>query len=1066
MELKGKGNTNLIFLENDQISPSEILLNNNKINFNKVLENTLPSLIGYIYCINIDSNKEINTVIIKWETLLASTSYMFYNNNQLISLNIKNFNTSAVTNMDSMFFGCYSLTSINLDHLETSSVTNMKNMFYQCNGLKYIDLKNFNTSLVNNMDNMFGHCYRLESININSLNTSLVNVMRSMFANCYSLISLNLNNFNTSLVKDMSNMFYACNSLKSLHINNFNTKSLNNIKSMFYKCFSLISLDLDKFDTSQISIFENVFYSCNSLVSLNIRNFNTSLAKSMKNMFYECTSLTFLNLGNFDTVSVTSMENMFYGCYSLISLNISSFNTKSLVNMGNMFSYCNNLISIDLSKFDFSNVLNINKMFLGCNNLQFINLSNFYNDLNLNMHNVFLGTPDNIVYCYNNGTNNDNLNKLKFQLSSKKYSVEHCSQNWQNYQEILNNNKCISIFCDENSELKYLYENNCYSKCPEGTHESNNNKYICEKNNNNNDISSQICYLNNFVKNECDTNKKYTKNDYNIIISIIEEIKKGNMTPEISNVLLGKKEDIVIKEGNVIYQITSTYTQNNLKYTNISYIKIAECENLLKAKYNISKNVSLIIFKYDIFLPELLIPIIGYEIFHPTTNQHYDLNICKDIYINTFIPISISDDIIYKHNPYDKYYSDICVVYPNKNNDNITIYDRKNEYNNRNMSICPINCIFIDYDNTIKIVHCKCKIQNSSIIIEKINNKKILLNNFRNIKSTLNTNIIKCYNKLFSKEGLKNNIANYLFLIIIFVIIIETFLFYINEYKNLSNIIANILYSRKENNIFSNNHKLKNEKSPMQIKTVNSKDIFYNKFDNILDKKSTNFNWINYKNNELNLLNYKNSVKYDRRNFYQYYISILKENHLIICLFYNNNDFNTKKIKINFLLFSFSLFYFINALFFTEIAIHYILKGKNFSFFIPQIIYSTFISHFIIIIFKIIFSIKKIMLEISKRNEFEDEYKIKKFIKEIKIKFILFFIICIILLIIFWYYISCFCAVYKKAQNYLIIYTCISFALFSLSPFIIYLLSGLARMESIKNKGKLLFSFGQILKYF
>ena len=207
-------------------------------------------------------------------------------------------------------------------------------------------------------------------------------------------------------------------------------------------------------------------------------------------------------------------------------------------------------------------------------------------------------------------------------------------------------------------------------------------------------------------------------------------------------------------------------------------------------------------------------------------------------------------------------------------------------------------------------------------------------------------------------------------------------------------------------------------------------------------------------------------MKYDRRNLYQYYISILKENHLIICLFHNDNDFNLKKIKINFLLFSFALFYFVNTLFFTDITIHYILKGKNFSFFIPQILYSTIISHFIIIIFKIIFSIKNIIFEIPKKNEFEDEYKIKKFMKEIKIKFILFFIICIFLSIIFWYYISCFCAVYKKVQNYLIIYTCISFALFALSPFIIYLFAGLARMESIKNKGKLLFSFGQILKYF
>ena len=48
-------------------------------------------------------------------------------------------------------------------------------MFLNCTSLGYLDLSNFNTSNVTNMEDMFNGCYKLKKINgINKFNTEKV----------------------------------------------------------------------------------------------------------------------------------------------------------------------------------------------------------------------------------------------------------------------------------------------------------------------------------------------------------------------------------------------------------------------------------------------------------------------------------------------------------------------------------------------------------------------------------------------------------------------------------------------------------------------------------------------------------------------------------------------------------------------------------------------------------------------------------------------------------------------------------------------------------------------------
>ena len=80
---------------------------------------------------------------------------------------------------------------------------------------------------------------------------------------------------------------------------------------------------------------------------------------------------------------------------------------------------------------------------------------------------------------------------------------------------------------------------------------------------------------------------------------------------------------------------------------------------------------------------------------------------------------------------------------------------------------------------------------------------------------------------------------------------------------------------------------------------------------------------------EINSFDYEKALKYDKRSYLQYYISLLKLKHLLIFTFIIKNDYNSRSIKISLFFFSFSLLYTINSFFFQDKTIHKIMKIKE-----------------------------------------------------------------------------------------------------------------------------------------
>ena len=559
--------------------------------------------------------------------------------------------------------------------------------------------------------------------------------------------------------------------------------------------------------------------------------------------------------------------------------------------------------------------------------------------------------------------------------------------------------------------------------------------------------------------------------------------------------IINEENDIIKIENNILYQITSSFNQNNRNYQNISSIDLSECENYLKGKYDILENETLIIFKTEKYLDEILIPIIEFEVFNPKTKEKLDLNFCKNSSINylIYIPVFINDSILFKYEQNSSYYNDICYTYTTDNGTDITLYDRQKEFNDKYLSLCPLNCTYNGYDQINKKLICLCEFQ-ERILFSDINYEQ-LIHNFTIIKRKTNFDILKCYKLLFLDKGLIKNAGSYIILLIIILYIISGIYFYLKGYDIICNQINDILNPNfLDNNKNNNNFVIKDgfkEKIPDNFTKIKKINI-YNKKNNIsresidskldsgfmLNKnknkkfnqlfKKENIKKIGYVDYEINTIQYNEALKNDQRTYLMYYISLLKKEHILISALIPNKDYNAYVIKICLPFFSLALYLFINAFFFNDTTIHmiYINKGSyNFKYFLPKIIYSLLIASIIIVIIKRLSSTQQNILEIkNEKNRYKLKGKVLIVLKCIIIKFICFFVFSIFFLILFWYYLSSFCAVYKNTQKILIKNTLISYFISLIYPFIFWILPGIFRIPALKGAGECFYKISQILQ--
>ena len=320
---------------------------------------------------------------------------------------IEYLNTSEVTNMGSMFFDCNELESVDFSHFNTEKVERMDQMCTYCYGFKHIDLSSFDTHNVKSMNWMFADCQNLRTIYaIEGLNTDALTESYEMFRNCYHLVGGQGTTFNNDhlyadyahvdggpdnpgyftdknapeayavYTEENTTLTFYCDyqrysrtgktySLKADGTNpewNLDGTSANvtnvvfdpsfanarprSTKNWFYGMYNLESIEgMESLNTSEVTDMSYMFGNCQKLTSIDVSHFNTSKVTKMSDMFAACWELTSLDLSSFNTANVTEMDWMFYGRNNLQTIYVGEgWSTAAVTNSEDMFNKCHSLV--------------------------------------------------------------------------------------------------------------------------------------------------------------------------------------------------------------------------------------------------------------------------------------------------------------------------------------------------------------------------------------------------------------------------------------------------------------------------------------------------------------------------------------------------------------------------------------------------------------------------------------------------------------------------------------------------------------------------------------------------
>ena len=634
------------------------------------------------------------------------------------------------------------------------------------------------------------------------------------------------------------------------------------------------------------------------------------------------------------------------------------------------------------------------------------------------------------------------------------------------------------------------------------SHEYSNNN---NENNNESENSENECNIYNFFEKNCVIDFKSDEEKKLFMTEFIAMIH-NNTLPEILEYIDGNNKQKNIIGENTIYNIFKLNKQEINE--NFTYISFQDSINIILGN-------SLFVFKIENKVPPCKIPFVDYILFTRDAsddfenNLYYYNNYMQKLYY--YIPVNINVDELYLYNKSDNYYKEECKVFKSKNGTDISLYSRKKFFNTRFLSPCENNCQFEGYVtfNGTPSFKCECNIKEDLVSITELNymaltNESSLLYQFDIEPKLTNFDVIKCYYLIASVDYITKNPGFYLLSLILLFLFIIIFIFIFKGYNSLSqrideaikmkfhpeldvsnkNLIVLKIKIKHKNSSRIKKNKNKRSKSTKNMnrdikkpKTINIRGNSVASNNNMMSNKNSDpknqltkvdsLGQLNEENNrnaytfendyELNNISFQQAIKIDNREFCDLYRSLIKNRQLIMFSFFDFNSYNSPIIKKTIFFLSFIYHYGFNAFFFTDEILDTIFEeeGKyNPLVLVPLAVYSAMITTvFIKLLVDFLVLTEKQVLRIKNEETEEKANDEKKRLMKITIiKLCIFFSINIILLIFFWFYLTCFNAVYPNTQIFLVINTAISFVISNIIPLIYNLIPAFIRNDILTNK--------------
>ena len=253
-----------------------------------------------------------------------------------------------------------------------------------------------------------------------------------------------------------------------------------------------------------------------------------------------------------------------------------------------------------------------------------------------------------------------------------------------------------------------------------------------------------------------------------VIYDIILENLLPSFEPDNDIEIVGEAAD------DVIFQITTSknqlkaLTNSSMNNYNLSILDISNCEAILKEKYNLNENVSLIILKKEKKSNKASEREIQLEIYEPYNKTKLNLSFCQDTSINIYVKAELSDETKYSYeklkslgydifNINDPFYQDICIDYTSYGNTDMSLSDRINYIYNNDDTRCQPNCKATKFSPESEYLNCSCNINEEVNNMKQKFKPKKIYESFYDVLKYSNYKILKCYNLVFTEFLMTKN---------------------------------------------------------------------------------------------------------------------------------------------------------------------------------------------------------------------------------------------------------------------------------------------------------------------
>ena len=201
------------------------------------------------------------------------------------------------------------------------------------------------------------------------------------------------------------------------------------------------------------------------------------------------------------------------------------------------------------------------------------------------------------------------------------------------------------------------------------------------------------------------------------------------------------------------------------------------------------------------------------------------------------------------------------------------------------------------------------------------------------------------------------------------------------------------------------------------------------------------------------------------------YWGFLVDSQIILGTFFTDNHLDLFVIKLSFLVCTFQISFFLNALFYTDeyISDAYHNDGVlDFVSGLPKSIYSFIATLITTNLLRMLSSSKNELMKVIRRNDKFSNYSriINIKLKKLGKKIIIYFILVFLLESFFLYYVTVFCAVYRYSQKYWFMGCLESFGMDSLVSFITCIFLALFRYIAVKKHLKCFYILANIISTF